>query len=97
MPSTSVQLGVAIARLREERELTIETLAAAAGIHFTYLSQIENGRGNPSWKVVGNLAKELGVEIADLDQLARGTSPEASSPPPSVSGGSSATDASTLK
>lgn len=71
MPSTPAQLGVAIARLREERKLTIEGLAAAAGIHFTYLSQIENGRGNPSWKIVGDLAKELGVEIADLDRLAR--------------------------
>ncbi len=73
MPSTPAQLGVAIARLRERRKLSIETLAAAAGIHFTYLSQIENGRGNPSWKVVGNLAKELGVEIAELDRFARDT------------------------
>jgi transcriptional regulator with XRE-family HTH domain len=71
VPSTPAQLGVAIAGLREKRGLSIETLAAAAGIHFTYLSKIENGRGNPSWKVVGNLAKELGVEIAELDQLAR--------------------------
>jgi transcriptional regulator with XRE-family HTH domain len=51
--------------------MTIEALAAEAGIHFTYLSRIENGTANPTWGVVGSLAKALGVEIAELDQLAR--------------------------
>jgi XRE family transcriptional regulator, regulator of sulfur utilization len=71
VPSTPAQLGVAIARLRGARGMTIEALAAEAGIHFTYLSRIENGTANPTWGVVGSLAKALGVEIAELDQLAR--------------------------
>jgi transcriptional regulator with XRE-family HTH domain len=67
---TPSELGSVIRRLRQERELSIESLAAAAGIHTTYLSGIERGRRNPSWIVIGALANALGVEISDLARLA---------------------------
>ena len=51
---------------REARGLSIEALAAEAGIHRTYVTGIENGRYNPSWKVVGAIADALGVKISDL-------------------------------
>jgi transcriptional regulator with XRE-family HTH domain len=69
-PPTSAQLGVAIRLLRSSRDLTIEALAAEAGIHWTYLSRIENGWRRPTWEVVGSLAAALEVEIADLARLA---------------------------
>lgn len=70
MPSTSAQLGAAIRRIRHERELSVEALASEAEIHWTYLSGIERGRRNPSWKVVGSIAASLGVEISELARLA---------------------------
>lgn len=67
MPSsTPAQLGVAIQRHREARGLSVEALAAEAGIHRTYVPGIENGRYNPSWKVVGAIADALDVKISDL-------------------------------
>ena len=70
MPPTSAQLGSAIRRLRTERELTIEGLASAAGIHWTYLTGIERGHRNPTWKVIAAIARGLGIRVSELARLA---------------------------
>jgi transcriptional regulator with XRE-family HTH domain len=70
MEPTQAQLGAVIRRLRLERELSVESLAATAGIHWTYLSGIERGRRNPTWKVLRGIARSLGVEISELARLA---------------------------
>lgn len=64
------QFGAAIRLFREERALTIEDLAARAGIHWTYLSGIENGRRNPSWVVVTKLSSALGEDLGDIARVA---------------------------
>jgi transcriptional regulator with XRE-family HTH domain len=46
--------------------MTIEGLAAAAGIHPTYLSGIERGRFNPSWEKLGALASGLDCPLSDI-------------------------------
>jgi transcriptional regulator with XRE-family HTH domain len=50
--------------------MSIETLAGDAGIHWTYLSQIENGQRNPSWDVLCRIASVLDIEILELVRLA---------------------------
>jgi transcriptional regulator with XRE-family HTH domain len=65
-PPTSAQLGAAIRLLREQRKITIEALAIEAEVHWTYLSIIERGKGNPSWDVLRRLAVALEVEILEL-------------------------------
>jgi transcriptional regulator with XRE-family HTH domain len=65
------QLGVTIRRLRTMRRLSIEALAGAAGIHTTYLSGIERGRRNPTWRVIGCLAHALGMDISELARHAQ--------------------------
>jgi transcriptional regulator with XRE-family HTH domain len=67
---TSAQLGAAIRSLRGSRSLSIEDLASEAGIHWTSVSRIENGRQNPTWNAVASLATALDVDIADLARLA---------------------------
>jgi transcriptional regulator with XRE-family HTH domain len=62
-------LGNAVRRLREKRELTQEDLAEAAGITVRTLSQLETGNANPTWATVGDIARALGVSIADLAKL----------------------------
>lgn len=73
--SSTAHLGTAIRSLRKTQELTIETLAGAARIHTTYLSGIERGLANPTWRIVSKIAEALGVEISELarraEELAR--------------------------
>jgi len=52
--------------MRGVRELSIEDLAADAGLHWTSVSRIENGKQSPTWDSVANLATALDIEIADL-------------------------------
>lgn len=59
-------LGRALRGLRCERKVSIEALALAADIHPTYLSSIERGRRNPSWRVLSDLASALEIPVADL-------------------------------
>lgn len=71
-PPTPTQLGTAIRRAREAKKLSIEALAATAGISWRYLSQIERGKGraNPTWIVLRGIAEGLGLKISDLAQRA---------------------------
>ncbi len=65
-PPTSAQLGQAIRRLRQDRELSMEGLAGAAGWHPTYLSAVERGRRNPTWTKLCGMAEALGITVAAL-------------------------------
>ena len=47
-------------------ELSQEAFAHEAGIHRTYISDIERGARNPTITVVERLAKFLGVSAGDL-------------------------------
>jgi transcriptional regulator with XRE-family HTH domain len=68
---TSAQLGAAIRKLRLSRtDLSIEALAAEAGVHRTTLSLIERGHGNPTWDLLLAVADELGVEAIEIVKLA---------------------------
>lgn len=69
-PTNSAQLGAAIRILRKSRGMTIEGLAGDAGIHWTHLSRIENGRRRPTWEVVVALAAALEVDMGELASLA---------------------------
>jgi transcriptional regulator with XRE-family HTH domain len=61
--------------LRRERKVSIEALALAADIHPTYLSSIERGRRNPSWRVLSDLAAALQIPVADLAQRVESAAP----------------------
>jgi transcriptional regulator with XRE-family HTH domain len=61
----AVRLGEMIKRERAGR-FTVQQLAAAAGIAAGSLSQIERGKGNPSFKTLQKIATALGLRIGDL-------------------------------
>jgi transcriptional regulator with XRE-family HTH domain len=53
-------------RLRVERDVSAEALAAASGVDRAYLSRIERALANPTIEVLERLASVLGIEIGDL-------------------------------
>lgn len=65
-PDIRERFGDAIRICREERHLTQEELAHRAGIHRTYLSDVERGSRNVSLINVERLAKGLAMKIAEL-------------------------------
>lgn len=57
-----VALGTRLRELRLERSLTQEALADAAGLHWTYIGQIERGERNLTVKNVLRLERGLDVD-----------------------------------
>jgi transcriptional regulator with XRE-family HTH domain len=53
-------------RLRVERDVSAEALAAQSGVDRAYLSRLERGLANPSIELLERLASVLGIEIADF-------------------------------
>lgn len=61
-----VALGARLRLLRESARLTQEELAHAAGLHWTYVGQIERGERNLTYKNILKLARALNVSAARL-------------------------------
>jgi len=70
-----ILVGRALRSVRLQRGMTQEKLAAACEMHPTYVSDIERGARNPSWKAIVRLAHGLGVPVATIaaafDELER--------------------------
>lgn len=63
-----------VLRFLADEEITKNELAERAGISVSFLSDLTNGKANPSLKVMESIAEALGVtlpallEMTDLDQ-----------------------------
>lgn len=64
-----MSIGENVRRLRCERDLSQEELAAAIKVHQTHISSIEKNKKSPSLEVLQLLASFFGVS---LDALANG-------------------------
>ena len=60
------RIGLGIRNLREEKSLSLEQLAFNAGIEYSQLSRIENGKINTSIYSAYNIAKALGISMSEL-------------------------------
>ena len=65
-PRVQLRLGRAVKALRTQQGLTQEQVSAAAGLHPTYVSDIERGARNPSWEAMTRLAQGIGVSLRDI-------------------------------
>jgi transcriptional regulator with XRE-family HTH domain len=67
-----MNFGERIREIRKQKELTLRQVAEAAGIDFTYLSKIENGRipYTPAVATIRDLATALKVDAIELLTLA---------------------------
>lgn len=59
-------LGARIRELRVRLKTSQEELASRAGLHATYLSDLERGQQTPTLDVVNRLARGLGVTLAEF-------------------------------
>ena len=59
-------LGKRVRDLRHARGFSQERLAELANIHENHVRRIEGGTANPSYLVVGRIARALRVSPADL-------------------------------
>lgn len=66
------ELGVAIRRRRRAAGLSQEALAERSGLHWTYLSEIETSKVNPTVGVLRRIAGGLGVRTSQLVAEAEG-------------------------
>jgi len=60
------RIGRRIRALRRERCLTLNELAAATGLHRTYLGDVERGTRNPALKSLYLIAVTLGVPLREI-------------------------------
>ncbi|WP_245735793.1 helix-turn-helix domain-containing protein [Pedococcus cremeus] len=68
-------VGAQLKTLRKMRTFTIEALSARSGVSIGLISQIERGRGNPSFNTLVQMAHALDVPIGRLFHAADDTSP----------------------
>lgn len=52
--------------VRQRKGLTQKTLADRAGMSYTYLCNVENGKADPSLSTLKRLAKALGITVSKL-------------------------------
>lgn len=66
MDELTRKFGISLKRLRTESHLTQQQLALMVGVSSKYVSDIENGRGNPTLTTMGKFARGLDVSTAEL-------------------------------
>jgi len=64
--AVGARLAARLRRLRTERSLTLDGLAARTGVSRAAISLIERGESSPTAAVLGRLAAGLGVSLASL-------------------------------
>ena len=74
-------LGVTIRRLRQSLHISQEELADRAGLHRTYLSDVERGNRNLSFLALLGVARALGLTISELTSVFGNAVAAAPAPP----------------
>jgi len=68
-------LGAAVKAIRKEQKISQVALSRATMFPQSWLSEVEHGRRNPSWRNVVRLARGLGVTVAELAARAEKLAP----------------------
>lgn len=59
-------LGLAVRRMRRDRDLSQETVGRAGGLHRNYVGAIERGEVNPAFGVMLKVARGLGAPLSAI-------------------------------
>jgi transcriptional regulator with XRE-family HTH domain len=66
MESLRIALGHTIRELRAAAGFSQEKFAAAAGVHRTFMGNLERGDANPSLETLEGIARGLGIKVWEL-------------------------------
>lgn len=66
MTKDAEKLGKNLKEIRIKKEITQTELAKTLGVDKSFISNIENGKNNPTLSTITNLAKSLEVSVNDL-------------------------------
>ena len=66
MEDEAKKLGQNLKRIRLEKGITQTSIAKALGADRSFVSNIENGKTNPTLSTISSLVKALGVSINEL-------------------------------
>jgi len=64
--NVNVSLGKLIKKRRKELQLSQEQLAESAGLHRTYIGQLEHGKKGPTIKTLFMIAKTLQIKPSEI-------------------------------
>lgn len=65
-PTNTQRFAQALRELREQQGLSQEELADRAGLHRTYISQVERGLKSPSLRTLERMAAALNMSASSL-------------------------------
>ncbi len=60
------KVGSTVAALRKKKHISQEELSFVSAVDRTYMSRIEQGKANPTLRVLQRIARALRVSIVDL-------------------------------
>ena len=66
MQSEQIKLGKNLKRIRTEKGISQGDIARTLGVGRSFITNIENGRTNPTLATIAKLAKVIGVSTGDL-------------------------------
>jgi len=64
--SSSIKLGQNLRKIRTKKKMTQGDLATALSVDRAYISNIENGRMNPTLSTLEKIARTLGISSSEL-------------------------------
>lgn len=73
--SLMARVGLEVQRLRKSKDLTLDQVSKRASVSIGLISQIERGRGNPSFNTLVQVAHALAVPVGRLFHTADEASP----------------------
>ena len=66
MENEAQKLGQNLKRIRTKKDISQGDIARTLKVNKSHISNIENGKSNPTLKTIAKLAKALGVSIEEL-------------------------------
>lgn len=60
------RLGERLSRIRKQKDFSQDKLSYFSDVDRTYIAKIENGKANPSFKVLMKISRGLKIRLSDL-------------------------------